>query len=264
MAQPIYSSILNLPQNTSTPSYIHWYSSHSRQTKLATLTSLFIRAYRICSPCFLYKEIIFIKKTFSQIKYPPHIVNQALKRAKNNIYNPPPPKSSFTQFLPIPNIPIHQIKKHTPPHTTLVPSSSLLLKHYLKPSQQPLNPPTHSLYQITCSDCPLKYFGETNDFETRKYQHKYDLSIDSQSSALTNHRSLFNHTITTNNMISIKHIPNKYNRKLAESFCIKNLHNFNKQAGEINLDHIQNTYLKTSNFFQSLLKIENQNLMMSP
>src|SRR5678816_4931819 len=72
---------------TATSSYIHWFSTHSNTIKIATLTSLYLRAFRLCSPQHLTNETNFIRNTFQKLQYPTHIINKSYHKAKNKYYN---------------------------------------------------------------------------------------------------------------------------------------------------------------------------------
>ena len=86
---------------TSTDLYTHYYSSHPLSTKRGVLIGLFLRGFRLCSPETLSDEIQHLQATFRRLKYPEHVINQALSKAKGKFNNPyvrdnPKPKYHLT------------------------------------------------------------------------------------------------------------------------------------------------------------------------
>src|SRR5678815_4380019 len=111
---------------TSNPTYIHWYSAHTCNTKIAALTTLYLRAFKICSPPYIKQETNLIKHTFQKLKYPSYIIHTAYKKAKGKYYqtNPTKPTTKKT-YIPIPNINTHNINNLIPQHIQLVPSNNI-------------------------------------------------------------------------------------------------------------------------------------------
>src|SRR5678816_4222670 len=209
---------------TSNPSYIHWFSSHSTSIKIATLTALYIRALRICSPINLNKENNLIRNTFTKLQYPTYIINKAYKKARSKYYNnntiPPPTNNpQNTSYLPIPLKNTQNLKKYIPQNITLTSTNALPLKKLFHPPKPPPEP-LQCIYTIPCNHCTKTYIGETNNFTRRKSQHSDDLEKDTQNSSLTTHRSQFNHSININSMQNLINISNHQKRKLIETYCI--------------------------------------------
>lgn len=160
---------------------------------------------------------------------------------------------NFKNILPIPNLNKAEALKYIPRTINTVKSDLITLKHILKPpNSKPDN--ISAIYKIPCSSCNSYYIGETNNINTRIYQHKYDLKIDNLNSSLSIHRRNFNHTINPNNTTIIKNINNTDNRKIIESYIIKNTKNFNTQKGEIKIDNSINLYLNKSIWLKNILK----------
>src|SRR5678816_604036 len=73
---------------TFAPNYIHWLSNnHSPNTKLAFLSSLFLRAFRICTPPLLAQETKYIHNTFKSLYYPEFFITKAFNKAKKRYYS---------------------------------------------------------------------------------------------------------------------------------------------------------------------------------
>ena len=54
---------------------------------MSVLSSMFLRAYRICSPTFLDAEISTLYKIFEELKYPKHVIDKAHNKARRNFYS---------------------------------------------------------------------------------------------------------------------------------------------------------------------------------
>lgn len=248
-----YTHIYRKP--TSNPAYIHWYSTHEISTKKAVLSNLFLRAHRFCDPPYLEEEINYIINIFKKLQYPYPIIKHALKKAKIKYLNLTHPKDiTFNNLLPIPNLSTKETTNYIPNTIHTIKSNTLTLKYTLKPKNN-ISEQNAGIYTIPCSSCNQLYIGETNNFHTRRYQHSHDLKIDSQNSALTAHRRNLNHHINLNSASLIKPIHNTENRKIIESFLIKNTHNYNIHKGDINIDNVQNLYLKKSKTFKNATKL---------
>ena len=238
---------------TSNPSYIHWYSTHSQHIKSGVLSSLFLRALRICSPTLLHNEIKYIFSTFKKLSYPTYIIKGSLKKAKNNFYNPTTVTNTQSlTYLPIPHLPHKQILKTLPSSLRLTSSNTSSLKRIFKPPTHLQNNISQCIYKIPCHQCPSHYIGETNNFIRRLGQHKHDLTSDSQNSALTSHRSSLNHNINIKDTCPILEVLDPTKRKLLESLCIQNLSNFNLQKGEYTFNPTLNNILTTTPFFKNI------------
>ncbi|XP_037774405.1 uncharacterized protein LOC119570940 [Penaeus monodon] len=79
--------------------YIHFFSYHPLHVKRGVATSLFLRARRICDPQHLEGEIVFLRRSFSKLGYPGHVLDAALFRARHTFYHDSPPKE--TPHLPV-------------------------------------------------------------------------------------------------------------------------------------------------------------------
>ena len=247
--KPLYT-IFRKP--TASPNYIHWYSAHTINTKIATLSSLYLRALKICSPALLKTETDFLRNTFNKLQYPTHIINTSFKKARTKFYSIKTKEPTLDKsFLPIPHINLHHIKNIIPKNITLIPSNNIILKKVFKPPKAS-NPNPPCIYSIPCQTCELNYIGETTEHNRRIYQHRYDLNTDNQNSALTMHRHNNNHNINLKDNYIIKHINNYNKRKMSEAYCIKNLPNYNLRPGDFKIDQLQNAIMHRSPFFKSL------------
>ena len=77
-------SVYRKPTNVC--SYIHYYSNHSDKIKLGTFSSMFLRAFRVCSPEFLQHELDTIFNISKKLKYPYNFIERALYKARKTFY----------------------------------------------------------------------------------------------------------------------------------------------------------------------------------
>ena len=77
------SSIYRKPTHSNL--YIHSFSNHTNSVKLGAITSIFLRAYRLCNPEFIGQEISFITKVFSKLRYNYNFKNRAHYKARRTI-----------------------------------------------------------------------------------------------------------------------------------------------------------------------------------
>src|SRR5678815_5517558 len=153
--------------------------------------------------------------------YPHHIINNALRKAKNTFYtNPRRQDNTHTSYLPLPTTSHNMCKKFLPKSILVSSSNVLPFKKIFKPRTHSDSFTSQCVYKIPCANCNNLYIGETHDFPRRNYQHKYDLLQDNPNSALTLHRSTHDHNININHMTPIIHIDNLQLRKLSESLSL--------------------------------------------
>ena len=167
-------SVFRKPTNVC--SYIHFYSSHSNQVKMSTFTSMFLRAFRVCSPEFLQKEIDDIFDISEKLKYPRYFMDNALKKAQKTFYSVTRRPFDNQNLLVLPysnalsNVPrfcrnfgINVVFRYT---STL---KNILIKNSPKSS-------LGCVYKIPCKDCNHSYFGQSGKgLVNRLKQHKYSV-----------------------------------------------------------------------------------------
>ena len=66
--------------------YIHSFSNHTDSAKLGAITSIFLRAYRLCGPEFIDQEIAFLTKVFSKFGYNFNFINGVHYKARRTYY----------------------------------------------------------------------------------------------------------------------------------------------------------------------------------
>ena len=101
------------------------------------------------------------------------------------------------------------------------------------------------IYQIPCKSCqpPTSYFGESIDFNKRKYQHQYAIRNQDTNNAIVKHMLDTNHNVHINDSQIIRRENNTNKRKIIESIIIYNKDNFNTQKSNYNLDSFTNNLI---------------------
>ena len=67
--------------------YIHYFSSHTTSTKKSVMSSMFLRAYRLCSPQYLEDELTLLKCNFKKLGYKENFISGAMFKARKRFYN---------------------------------------------------------------------------------------------------------------------------------------------------------------------------------
>ena len=186
-------------------------------------SSLFLRAFRICSPEYIDHDVNKIYGIAIKLKYPKWLTDKSLKKARATFYSNDPKEPFLNKniltlpfhpkFLEIPRLlKIFNINVIFRNSSTI---KNLLLK----------NSPTTSagcIYQIPCKGCNSKYIGQTGkDLAVRLSQHKYCVRTGNNSNALFIHMNDYNHAIDWNNAKEILFVKSFVNRNILESCLIK-------------------------------------------
>lgn len=218
---------------TNVLSYVHFYSSHHKRTKLAVLSSMFLRALRICSPEYINGELDKIYNIALDLKYPKYLIDTALGKAKETKYNVN--KREFCRknllvlpyhetFTGLPNM----LKKF---NINVCFSNKNTVKNVLIKNSPQCN--EGCVYTIPCKHCNKYYIGQTGkSLELRKKQHMYSIRAGQDSNALFVHVRDNNHVINWNNSKEIKTSKSLVDRNIIESSLIKQTFNENLNISE--------------------------------
>lgn len=229
-------SVFRKPTNAC--SYIHFYSNHSNQIKMSTFMSMFLRAFRVCSPEYLQNEIDYIFGISEKLKYPRCFMDSALKKARKTFYSDARRTFDNQNLLVLPfssalsSVPrfcrtfgINVVFRYT---STV---KNILIK----------NSPKNSLgcvYEIPCKDCNHSYFGQSGKgLLTRLKQHKYSVRTGQMSNGIFLHLNNFNHRINWEGAKVLLYCNNITKRNIIESALIRNSSNLmNISQGMYKLD----------------------------
>lgn len=227
---------------TNISSFIHYYSDHPINVKVATFTSMFLRAFRVCSDNeLLLNEIDNIYNISSKHRYPSYFIDKAYTKAlKTFQYGNIREQNRFTNILVLPyhfcfNNLVNIFKKYF--SINIVFKSSSTVKNILI-SNTPCNR-NSCVYKIPCIDCNSCYVGQTGvGLPQRVMQHKgYVRQADDRKSVFK-HIQDHNHRIGFDQASIIKYTNTLINRNLIESATISfysdNL--FNIHPGFYSLD----------------------------
>ena len=231
---------------TNSNSYIHYFSHHSNQIKLGTITNIFLRAYAICCPEFLQDEILFIKNVFNSLAYPSHLIHRAHMNARKSFYrvnNNNNSNKDFSKVLILPfdsNIaPVKHILKDKN-IKVINRSSNTVRSQFSFKMHPPTDKNTNVIYYVPCGSCTSGYIGESINLDKRLYSHNYDRTNFNTNNSIVNHIASKNHNVNLKNTIVLHNENDTNKRKLIESVLICNNENFNNQKCNYNLDVISN------------------------
>ena len=88
IATIIHLDFSNYRKPTHCNLFIHSFSNHVNSVKLGAITSIFLRAYRLCDPEFIDQEIVFISIESSKLGYNYNFINKAHYKARRTYYAP--------------------------------------------------------------------------------------------------------------------------------------------------------------------------------
>jgi hypothetical protein len=216
-------------------SYVHWFSSHNTSTKRGVLIGQFLRALRLSSQDFLEEEIEKVRKIFKNLAYPDFFVNSAYASAKKKFYDPRcRDKKEMGSVIILPCPPTAVLKSLTPDKVMLVTKLSSHISSSVftsRSSDSRVN--IGGIYEIPCSDCPLTYIGETDDFKRRLNQHQHSLRVGDQNSSLHKHREEMDHRINLKGATLNVRACDKGRRRFLENFYINTIETYNHRKDDM-------------------------------
>ena len=228
--------------------YIHYFSYHHSSTKKATISSMFLRALRICSPQYLDSEISSIWKIFLDLKYPDWFIKECYFKARKTYFVPPATTGVHKPYISLPFIPELEVVKTVNKdldvniaykYTSTIKSTLVRNKNFVDC--------TAGVYKIDCKDCDLAYIGETGrNLETRVKEHRYAFQTCNLNNAMFKHASENNHSINWDNCQLLYKCNNFKKRRIIESVCIQKFDNFNLNEGNFKLDPVIRSLVLTS------------------
>ena len=224
-------------KQTHTNSYIHFFSFHERKVKTNVLTNLFFRAYRICDPIFVDKEIDFLVDSFSKLCYPKYFITCCLRKARKMYFTPiekDPPNFKMTLCLPY-NPHLEPLTKHIDRnkpgynisfhyHNTL---RSRLVKNNLSNHRS-----SAGVYAIPCNDCNKCYIGESGrGLQTRKKEHIAACKSGNSYNAIAKHTWDLDHRIDFQGASLIYKCQERNIRRVVEGALISLNNTFENNKG---------------------------------
>lgn len=204
-------------------SYIHYYSNHSDNIKKATFSTMFLRAFRVCSPPYLQAEFDTIYDIGRKLRYPDSFISCALEKARRTFYSIRRSEPFNLDNLLV--LPYNDLYRNVPeflnsfninvifsyPNTV----RNILIRNAPKKSEG-------CIYKIPCKECNNFYVGQTGKtLSTRLKQHQYSVRVGQTSSALFLHMNNCNHRIDWEGADTILYCNNITKRNIIESAFIK-------------------------------------------
>ena len=245
-------SVYRKPSNSL--SYIHYFSAHSDSIKKSVISSQFLRGLRICDPPFIDEEIRKIFEIFGNLGYPGNFIRKCLSSAKSNFYGSRR-RSKFNQdsnkIISLPyNESLDKIK-----YDLRNSGCELVFNYPSTVSKSLINnrPNTNEqcgTYEISCNNCPKKYFGETGrSVNTRINEHKRDVRNGNENNAIFLHIQNTQHSINWNNPRLVYKSSDFVRRRVVESTLINNFENMNVSNGSFKLNKVlENIIIKNVNY----------------
>ena len=174
---------------TSNNNFIHLYSGHNISVKRSVFNSLFLRAYRVCSPEFLDSELDNIYSIGFDLKYPINIIEKCHSKVRKSFYGCKE-KISF-ECCNLLNLPYHPNFDDIPSLLKKLGINVVFNNNNCIKSKLIKNNPTNlsgSVYSIPCQECNKFYIGQTGkDIKHRIQQHKYCVRRGDESNAIFCH-----------------------------------------------------------------------------
>lgn len=204
---------------------------------------MFLRAYRICSPCYLDDEILKVKEIFASLKYPLYVIDEAHIKARKTFYSQSSNGTFNTHNKRILCLPYSKhISKLAPifrtsPYQVVFKYPSTIKSALL--SNKPKSAPNSGVYTIPCKDCNKSYWGESGrNWEERLKEHKYDIRTCNMKNSLFNHIVNEDHRIDWDAAKLVYKCNDYYKRRIVESSLIGTMPNFNLGSGHFQFNKI--------------------------
>ena len=190
---------------TNAENYIHFFSFHSPQVKSNVIVNFVIRAYRICDPEYIDKEISHLKRIFLKLCYPEHFIEKAITKARKRFFIPSPPQVHHkdSKFLSVPYHPNlealqRKFNARSKGQVSIVFNYNNTIRSKLTHNKvgKVVNNKV-GVYQVPCKDCDKSYFGETGrglNIRLKEHQRSYEL--------MANNNVLVRHSFDEDHMIN--------------------------------------------------------------
>ena len=229
-------------KTTNVSAYVHFYSSHSDKVKQSVFSSMFLRAYRICSPEHIDEEINKIYEISANLKYPRIFIDKCLTAAKKTFYNSTEKQPYDNKNLLI--LPYNKNFKHLPQILKPLDINVAFRNDNTVKSSIIKNGPSNKIgciYKVPCKMCNKAYIGQTGKtLDTRLKQHRYSVRSAQETNALFIHLRDAGHPIDWTNATNVLQNSSVIERNIIESSLIKKSwqSNLNLNDGLYRLDPI--------------------------
>ena len=231
---------------THSNSYIHYFSCHDDNVKYSSISSMFLRAYRVCDPQYLDEELAKIFQIFSQLFYPKWFIDEAHRKARKTFFqiNSKPDENDPKRCIVLPfnkNLKfLNKVLKDTD-YKIAFNNPGTIGKTLI--SNKDNSKIEAGVYKIPCKEinCKKNYFGETGrNINIRAKEHKNEIRKGNEQNALFSHMNTTSHNIDFDKQELIFPSENYVERRIVESSYIESRSNFNLSAGQFKLNKILN------------------------
>ena len=234
---------------TCSNAYIHFYSFHDIRIKKAVVSGLILRAYRVCDAGTLQEDIITIQKIFSELRYPEWFIHEAHMSARRTFFATSRQKKEVPKrclVLPY-NEGLASFKRacHGEEVGVAFTYPNTIAKTLIK--NKPKSDKNIGVYTIPCKVCPkTAYVGETGrNLEKRKYEHRRDIRVGNEMSALFCHVRDHQHQIDFDRARIMFRSEDYVKRRIVESALISTTENMNLSQGHFAFNKVIAGIIKT-------------------
>ena len=233
-------------QKTNSNYYIHYFSCHDDNVKYATISSMFLRAYRVCDPQYLDTEINTIYNVFSELSYPKWFIDVAHRKARKTYFkiNATSEENKEKKCIVVPfnqNLKFLNFFFKESTYKLVFNNPGTIGKTLIN-NKTKLNKEA-GVYQIPCKDitCGRSYFGETGrSLNIRINEHKNEIRKGNDLNALFHHMESTNHAIDFQKKELLFCSEDYIERRIVESCLIDSRSNFNISSGHFKINKFLN------------------------
>ena len=243
----LYFSVYRKPTNSN--AYIHYFSFHDKRTKKAVISGICLRAYRICNAETLGEEIATIHRIFTELRYPEWFIHDAHMAARKTFFRTAREKRETPKkclVLPY-NEGLTGFKKvcHEEGVGVAFTYPNTISKSLIR--NKPKSDNNIGVYTIPCKDCPnTAYVGETGrSLEKRKYEHRRDIRVGNEKSAIFCHVRDTQHSIDFDQAKIVFSSDDYIKRRMVESALISTTKNINLSQGHFAFNNVIAGVIKT-------------------
>ena len=217
---------------TNSSSYIHIYSFHDLSVKKSVLTGMFLRAYRYCDVDKLDHELNNVDKIFKDLKYPPWLLEQCHRKARQRYYVPDSTTKDdqYKSAIVLPfSTKLVELKPKIDSKCKITFEYNNLKKYLIK---NHIPDTSATIYKIPCNNCEESYIGETGrDVITRVKEHRACVRRGDENNSCFRHMRDKGHAIDFDETKEIVQVKDHHKRKILESALIDKEDTFNISKG---------------------------------
>ena len=217
---------------TNKDDFIHYFSAHSARIKSGVVIGFYLRALRICSPCFLKDELDYVVQAFLRLKFPLAMLLRLQRTARNILQRSR--KQDQRRRVVIVGAASEVTEKVTDtvgPEISVVAKSGKKIGGIVKKNTRLTNSDS-VVYKIPCKTCNQAYFGETGrGLSTRLKEHQADLRHHRVSNALVVHAERTDHLPDWKGATVLHNNLSRTERRAVEAAYITTEENINTSSG---------------------------------